>query len=280
MTYFYPRDRVAFRHGIFISGAAAANAYGSALAYGISQAKGKIASWQVRSLPCATTGMRSTSQILFLVEGLPTCCMAAVCWFFIPDEIGKCRFLTEREKLIAENFVSRHQKADTVNKAGIRIREFAEAIVDPKSYIPALMYFGCNVSFASLPLFLPTIISEMGQFTQIQSNGLSAPPYVLCLITILVVAWVADKAKMRGPFSATAALIAGVGFIMLATTSTTGPRYAGCFLAVLIFVSVAMSLSWVASIHITESKRAGGYAILGVIGQCGPLLGTSSSTSN
>lgn len=47
LTYFYPRDRIAFRHGIFISGSAAANAYGSALAYGISQAKGSIASWKV-----------------------------------------------------------------------------------------------------------------------------------------------------------------------------------------------------------------------------------------
>lgn len=49
------------------------------------------------------------------------------------------------------------------------------------------MYFSCNVSFASLPLFLPTIISQMGTFTQIQSNGLSAPPYVFCFFVILAV---------------------------------------------------------------------------------------------
>ena len=207
--------------------------------------------------------------------------MAIVCWFFIPDEIGKCRFLSEREKLIAENFVSQNQKVDLgESKAGIRWRELFEAVIDPKSYIPALMYFGCNVSFASLPLFLPTIISEIGTFTTIESNGLSAPPYVFCFILVVTTAWLADRLKIRGPLSAIAALTAAVGFIMLATTSSLGPRYAGCFLAVLIFVSVAMSLSWVASLHASESKRAGGYAILGLIGQCGPLLGTSKFTQN
>lgn len=34
LSFFYPRDKVGFRHGVFISGAAMANAYGGALAYG------------------------------------------------------------------------------------------------------------------------------------------------------------------------------------------------------------------------------------------------------
>src|ERR1700761_6882323 len=47
LTYFYSKQKVGFRHGIFISGAAAANAYGSALAYGISQIKGSLAPWKI-----------------------------------------------------------------------------------------------------------------------------------------------------------------------------------------------------------------------------------------
>lgn len=53
LSFFYPRERLGLRTGIFLSGSALANAYGGALAYGISQAKGSIASW----------------RILFLVEG-------------------------------------------------------------------------------------------------------------------------------------------------------------------------------------------------------------------
>ena len=34
LSFFYPRDKIGFRQGVFISGAAMANAYGGALAYG------------------------------------------------------------------------------------------------------------------------------------------------------------------------------------------------------------------------------------------------------
>jgi hypothetical protein len=130
-----------------------------------------------------------------------------------------------------------------------------------------------NVSFASLPLFVPTIISEMGAFTRIQSQGLSAPPYVFCFLSIIALCWLSDRFKMRGPFCALAATLAGIGFIINATTDTTGPRYFSIFLSVEIFASVALLLAWVANIHATESKRAGGYTVLATVGQCGPLLG-------
>jgi hypothetical protein len=137
--------------------------------------------------------------------------------------------------------------------------------------------FHSNVSFASLPLFVPTIISEMGAFTRIQSQGLSAPPYILCFLTILAFCWLSDKFQMRGPFCALAATLAGVGFIINATTTTTGPRYFSIFLSVEIFASVALLLAWVSNIHATESRRAGGYTVLATVGQCGPLLGESPS---
>ena len=134
-----------------------------------------------------------------------------------------------------------------------------------------------NVSFASLPLFVPTIISGMGSFNKAQSNGLSAPPYVLCFFMIITLCWLSDKFKMRGPFCALAATLGATGFIIQANSSTTAVRYFGIFLSVQIFASVALVLSWVANIHATESKRAGGYTVLATIGQCGPLLGVSIS---
>jgi len=137
------------------------------------------------------------------------------------------------------------------------------------------MYFGANVCFASLPLFVPTIISEMGAFSTIQSNGLSAPPYILCFLGIVGASFVSDKVGLRGPFVAAPALLAAVGYIILATTSAVGPRYFGLFLAVQIFVSVAMVLTWVGNTHATDSKRSAGLAILATGGQCGPVLGTN-----
>lgn len=256
LSFFYPRERLGLRTGIFISGSALANAYGSALAYAISLAHGKIHTW----------------RILFLVEGLPTIALASVAFFFLPDSPRKARFLSEREREIAID-ISTRQPGDRENDS-FQWKQAAGALLDWRSYIPPLIYFGCNVCFASLPLFVPTIISEMGRFSTIQSNGLSAPPYVLCFIVIVSCAFISDRVGVRGPFVAGAGLVAAIGYILLATQYHVGVRYFGIFLATIIFTSVALVLSWVANTHATDSKRAAGLAILATGGQCGPILGT------
>jgi len=62
---------------------------------------------------------------------------------------------------------------------------------------------------------------------------------------------------------------------MLATTNGVGPRYAGVFLAAAgVFPSIGNILPWVINNQGSDTKRGAGIAILNIIGQCGPLLGT------
>jgi MFS family permease len=126
LSFFYPREKVGFRHGVFLSGAAMANAYGGALAYGVSQIKGSVAPW----------------RLLFIIEGVPTCLFAVPCLFLIPDSIMKAKFLSDREKEVALHMTARNQRVDVEKQEGVRVREWWEGIRDPKSWIPALCYFG------------------------------------------------------------------------------------------------------------------------------------------
>lgn len=197
-------------------------------------------------------------------------------FFFLPDSIAQTKFLNDREKEVAYHFVARNQRLDVDKNQGLRFKEVLDGLKDPKSFIPGIMYFSCNVCFASLPLFLPVIISEMGSWDEAQSNGLSSPPYLWCFFYILLVCWLSDKFKVRGPFCALSGLMAGIGFIVNATSTTPGVRYFSTFFSVQIFASVALLLAWTANIHATESRRAGGYTVLATVGQCGPLLGVNS----
>ncbi|KAI8948163.1 retrograde regulation protein 2 [Xylaria longipes] len=259
LSFFYPRDKVGFRQGIFLSGSALANAYGGALGYAITQIKSRIEPW----------------RILFLIEGLPPFIMAIMAWFCFPDDIESAKFLTDREKQVVKHMVSRDQTADVINHTGLRVKDFLAAFKDWRSYLTGLMYFGCNVSFASLPLFVPAIIAEIGSFTRIQANGLSAPPYLLTFILIIVCCFISDRVRMRGPFVCFFSVVAAIGFLLLATTEAAAPRYLGVYFAITIFVSVAILIPWVSNTHSTESKRAGGFAIFATFGQAGPLVGTN-----
>ena len=136
------------------------------------------------------------------------------------------------------------------------------------------MYFSCNVSFSSLPVFLPTILSEMG-FTSIQAQGLSAPPYFLAFLLTIATTYIADRTQQRGLMIIALSIIGAIGYILLAVTSSTGPRYTGVFFAAAgIFPCIGNILPWVLNNQGSDTKRGTGIAILNLIGQCGPLLGT------
>lgn len=136
------------------------------------------------------------------------------------------------------------------------------------------MYFSCNVSFSSLPVFLPTILSEMG-FTSIQAQGLSAPPYFLAFLLTIATTYIADRTQQRGLTIIVLSLVGAAGYILLAATSGTGPRYTGVFLAAAgIFPCIGNILPWVLNNQGSDTKRGTGIALLNLIGQCGPLLGT------
>ena len=85
LSFFYPRHEVGLRIGLFLAGSALANAYGGALAYGLSHITSGIAPW----------------RLLFILEGVPTCLLAVVTWFWLPDSPGKAKFLKEEERKVA-----------------------------------------------------------------------------------------------------------------------------------------------------------------------------------
>ncbi|KAI9701865.1 MAG: hypothetical protein M1836_001209 [Candelina mexicana] len=258
LSFFYLRHELGLRIGLFFSAAPLATTFAGALAYGITSGHAHIASW----------------RLLFLVEGLPTLVMAPIAYFFLPDTPEKARFLTEDEKVIAKARGVR-QVGDSVRVGGIDWKDVGLALLDIKCWFTALMYFSCNVSFSSLPVFLPTILEEMG-FSAIDSQGLTAPPYFLSFLITIFSTWVADRTQQRGYTIVLLSIIGGVGYVILAATEVVGARYFGVYLAAAgIFPCIANILPWVLNNQGSDTRRGVGIALLNLIGQCGPLLGTN-----
>lgn len=258
LTFFYYRHEIAFRIGIFMSVAPIASAFAGALAYGITKNQHlAMESWRV----------------LFLVEGLPTIAVGILGYFVIPNDPRQCYYLTEHEKAIAISRLAK-QTGRTERSHKLNWKENMLAIIDPKNFFPMLMYFGINVSFASLPVFLPTILHGMG-YSSIDAQGLTAPPYLFTACIVLLAAWISDRFKQRGAFITGLASVSAAGFLILALCEVTGVKYFAVFLAAGgIFPCIALTLSWLTNNQGTESKRGIGIVITMTVGQCGPVLGT------
>ncbi|QSZ33640.1 hypothetical protein DSL72_005208 [Monilinia vaccinii-corymbosi] len=260
LSFFYSRNELGLRCGFYLGAAPLATCFAGALAFGITSAhSGAIADW----------------RLLFLAEGLPSIVAGVVAWFLMPDSPEKANFLTQEEVLIAKARTIRQVgSTESERPRGIQWGEVGAAFLDFKNWTTALMYFSCNVSFASMPVFLPTILAEMG-FSKIHAQGLTAPPYFLAFLVVILTTWLADKYSQRGYTIFVLSLVGATGYIILAISSTTGVRYAGVFLAAAgIFPAIGNILPWVMNNQGTESKRGTGIAMLNMIGQCGPLLGT------
>lgn len=136
------------------------------------------------------------------------------------------------------------------------------------------MYFSGNVAFSSLPVFLPTILLDMG-YSSVNAQGLTAPPFFLSFLMTIGTTFIADRTQQRGIVIAILTATGGVGYVILAATKSVGARYFGVFLAAAgIFPAIGNVLPWVTNNQGSDTRRGTGIVLLNLIGQCGPLLGT------
>ena len=150
LSFFYLRHEIGLRCGIFLSAAPLATCFAGeppcsrlftmhnhsdvllgALAYGITSGHSALANW----------------RLLFLVEGLPTICMAPVAFFFLPDSPDKARYLNEEQKLVAKARGVR-QVGTAARVGGIVWKDVGAALLDPKCWFTA----ACTLADLANPL--------------------------------------------------------------------------------------------------------------------------------
>ncbi|KAL3427436.1 major facilitator superfamily transporter [Phlyctema vagabunda] len=265
LSFFFKREELALRTGLFISAAPLSTSFASTLAWAIIKIgeRSPIASW----------------RLLFLVEGFPSVIIAVIAWHVIPDNPGTAQFFTKRDKKVAKLRLRKQEDASRDgHDSGLTFNDVIQTILDPKCLLTAFMFFCTNMAFSSMPVFLPTIIHEMGHSTLV-SQALSAPPFLASFVVVILTAWYSDRMQSRGLFICAHALLSAFGYALVAVAGLMDWgiwwRYAGLFPAAIGFFSViTIIITWTINNQESEAKQGIGFAMLQLIGQCGPLLGT------
>jgi MFS family permease len=126
LSFFFKRDELAFRTGLFISAAPIATSFASSLA------------WIIVKL--STNGPLSPWRALFLVEGFPSVAVSVFAWFHVPDSPGKAKYLTLRERKIAKIRLRDEQgiKHHDQRRRRMDWGEIGRTLADPKCYLTAV----------------------------------------------------------------------------------------------------------------------------------------------
>lgn len=270
-----------------------------------------VESYQITAAPLATTFASSLAwlitkfgengpiapwRLLFLVEGFPAVLVATVAFRVIPDSPEQAAYLTRREKKIArlrlsrgfcaadekrENFATSHPEGRRRARCG----KFWAVLRDPVPWTTAGIFLLTNIAYSSLPVFLPSILTQMGH-TPVASQALSVPPYLISFIAMLAVAKASDALQSRAYIIAACALSSAFGYAFLALSHRLSDMLGGRgalnmarYLAVYpaaagFFCVVVLAIAWNINNSRSRNHKGAGFALMQAIGQIGPLVGT------
>ena len=208
---------------------------------------------------------------------------------FVPDGPATVKWLTPRERKVAvlrlrQEKESAHDDDDDDDEAPsnpgprLNLPEILHALLSPRTHLSAWMLFSANVAFGSIPIFLPTIIHSMNHTAQ-TAQALTAPPYLLAFLSVLLTAHLSDRLQTRSPFIIFHALLSAVSYALIALlgyyqSTHTLLRYFALFPAISgFFSSITLIITWTLNNQPSDSGKGAGMAVLNLIGQFGPLVG-------
>lgn len=121
--------------------------------------------------------------------------------------------------------------------------EVAIALRDPRLYLSAAVHFCQDVLLCGFSTFLPSIIVSTG-YSAIQTQCLSIPVYLFGGAAFLLLAYLSDRTRLRGPFVFLANVPGIVGYILIICPTSSPVKFFATFLcAVAVFTGPGLNLT-------------------------------------
>lgn len=208
MSLFYTRKQYAFRVAILYSGSQLGNAFGGLFAIAILKLDGRygLEGW----------------RWLFIIEGVATIGLALIFAFILPNSPSTVRGHSQAERdWVAYNFAQDQGQQDHAKEISAK-EGFMMAVTDPKTWL-LLSTLYCIYVAAAVTNFFPSVVATLG-YSRNKTYGLTAPPYVLCVIAMLCNGFHSDKKQERYLHIVCPLVITLVANIIAVSTLNTAAR--------------------------------------------------------
>jgi hypothetical protein len=209
----------------------------------------------------------------FIIEGSITVVIAFSAYFVLPNFPRTTTWLTEEERQLAiwrlEEDIGEDDWVSSSDQSFWH--GFKLAFEDIKMWILMIMLTGI-VSSGSVTNFFPTVVKTLGYGT-ITTLLLTAPPYVLAVITAMANAWHADRTGERYFHVTLPLYVAVAAFILAASTTATAPRYVAMMLMVPgVYTGYVVALGWISNcMPRPPAKRAAALAAINAVSNCSSI---------
>ncbi len=194
LTYWYPAHRRGRITAMFMTAIALSGVIGGPLSGAIMKHAHGAYGW-------------SGWQWMFLLEGLPAAVLGVVVILMLKDRIVDARWLNDEEKVL----LIKNIEAESATKEDHNI---LAVMGSGRVWLCAAIYFSFVMGLYGVSFWMPTIIKAMGYADPLQIGMISAIPYSVSVVVMLLVARSADSSGERRWHVAIPGLLGALGLAM------------------------------------------------------------------
>jgi len=207
-------------------------------------------------------------QWMFLIEGLPAVLLGLAALKFLTDRPADAAWLTTREReALSARLAIEAEATRKIGYAGLW-----EALVKPRIFVLALLYFCIVVGLYGIGFWMPQVIQTFG-LDPLTIGFLTAVPYLFASIVMVLVGWNSDRTGERSWHIALPLFIGAVAFAWSASAgSLLVAMVALTFATAGIYAAVGTFWTFPTAI-LTGTGAAVGLALVNSVGNLGGLLG-------
>lgn len=256
LTFWYPSRRRAKMIASFMTAIPLAGVIG-----------GPISGWILEQ--AGSLGVLRGWQWLYLLEALPSIVAGLVTMVFLQDSPAKAKWLNEEERALVM-----HRLAED-ETAGPRHHSLKDAFSSGKTWLLCYVYFGFAMGNYGLSFFLPQIIKDTLTKDPLQIGLLTAIPYALAAIAMVLVGHSSDKTGERRWHIAVSGLVAVAAFA-ISTLPISGAASFAALTVATAATACAYSTFWALPTSIlTGVAASAGIAWINSVGNLSGFVGPS-----
>jgi MFS transporter, ACS family, tartrate transporter len=255
LTYWFPTRERAGAISLFMTAIALAGVVGGPVSGALLMLRGRggLAGW----------------QWLFLLEGIPSIVLGLVVLKYLPNGPRDAKWLTEEEKTVLLARLSESGPAD----ARPRESTVFGVLSNPLVWVFSFCYLAIVSALYGITFWLPTILQRLSGLPDFTIGALSALPYIVAAIGMVLVGRHSDSSGERRWHVAASAFAGAAGFLLSATT--VSPTLSLAAISIAAFgIFAAMPTFWtMPTAMLSGTGAAAGIAVINSIGNLGGFFG-------
>jgi MFS family permease len=210
-------------------------------------------------------------QWVFLLEGGAAVAMGLFTLKFMADTPSDAKWLSDEEKKVLKDALS-EESADVNDSDDGHSRALREVFTSGAAWAYATCFLFMMIGFWTVTYWLPQILQERLQVDTVQAGVLSAVPWVISGLSLLIVSKRIEKGGALERYLVGVLFFCAIGFAMSSLASSATVAFIGLCMAACIQAAVPLLFSF-PSRHFDGARAAVALAMVNSVGSLGGFIG-------